>query len=291
MENECPNCHSELEPGWQSCPKCGFSKTKQSETTIRCKNCSRRAPDNLLVCPHCGANLEPKPFPVLQFSLVAVLVGGLIFGGIWLGPWLQAGTHEVAVFINPPTPTPTFTVTPTFTPTPTHTPSPTPTETLTPTPSPTLTPTRTPTLTPTPTETNTPVPGAPTETPTPTITPTPTPKFGKPVVLGPTDGKLFGRGEELILRWQDMGPLADNEYYAVRLTWQQDGQLAYGGTNIKNNFWVIPSDLYWGLADEFTGRKYEWYVYVEEITTDANGQKIARPASDVSDTYSFLWQQ
>lgn len=219
-----------------------------------------------------------------------MLLGGLIFGWMQWGPRLMAGAQEVALFINPPTPTPTFTVTPTFTPTSTPTPTATPTETLTPTPTNTATPTPTPTFTLTPTATDTPVPGAPTSTPTPTITPTPTSKFGKPVILGPADGKKYGRDEDLILRWQDMGPLAENEYYAVRMSWMQDNQLAYGGTNTKNNFWVIPPELYWGLADEFTGRKYEWYVYIEEVSTDANGQQIGRPVSETSDTYSFLWQ-
>ena len=93
------------------------------------------------------------------------------------------------------------------------------------------------------------------------------------------------------MRWQDMGVLGPNEYYAIRMTWQQDGQLAYGGTNVKNTFWLIPPDLYWGLADEFTGRRYDWYVYIEEITTDDNGQQIGRPVSDVSETHYFFWQQ
>ena len=87
-----------------------------------------------------------------------------------------------------------------------------------------------------------------------------------------------------------MGPLADNEWYAVRMNWLENGQLSFGGTNIKKNFWIVPPDQYWGLADQSTGRKYEWFVFIEEITTDANGQQIAKPASEVSDTASFLWQ-
>ena len=87
-----------------------------------------------------------------------------------------------------------------------------------------------------------------------------------------------------------MGPLAPNEFYAVRMNWQQDGQLSYGGTNVKENFWIVPPEAYWGKADEFTGRKYEWYVYIEEITTNDSGQEIGRPISETSETYSFLWQ-
>jgi hypothetical protein len=223
-------------------------------------------------------------------SLAVVILVGLTFGVATVWPSLRSGAEQAALVIDPPTPTstPTPTLTPTNTSTPTLTP--TPTETATPSPTPTLTPTTTPTETPTPTPTNTLAPGEPTPTPTPTITPTPTPKYGKPVLLGPQNGKLFGQAEELVLRWENMGVLGPNEFYAVRMTWQQNGQLAYGGTNVRDNFWVVPADQYWGLADQFTGRKYEWYVYIEEITTDASGRQVGRPISAVSDTLSFLWQ-
>jgi hypothetical protein len=220
-----------------------------------------------------------------------VIILVIIVGWIQWGSTVTAGAQQVALVINPPTPTPTFTVTPTATPTATSTPTATPTETHTPTPTPTFTPQPTATQTPTPTTTNTPEPGAPTPTPTPTITPTPTPRFGKPVILGPANGKLFGRDQELFLRWEDMGQLGPNEHYAIRMTWQQDSQLAYGGTNTRENFWAVPSELYWGLADEFTGRRYDWYVYIEEISTDTEGNRIGRPISEPSDTYYFLWQQ
>jgi hypothetical protein len=108
--------------------------------------------------------------------------------------------------------------------------------------------------------------------------------------VGPEDGQIYGRELPLMLQWEDLGPLGPNEFYAVRITWQQNGQIAYGGANIRETFWIVPPDTYWGLADEFTGRKYEWYVYVEEIATDENGQQVGRPVSDVSDTLSFLWQ-
>jgi hypothetical protein len=109
------------------------------------------------------------------------------------------------------------------------------------------------------------------------------------VLLAPENGKIFGRAEELIVKWQDMGPLAPNETYAVRLTWLQDGQISFGGTNVKENFWIVPPDLYWGLADQFSGRKYEWYVFVEALVTE-NGQQVAKPVSPVSERGSFLWQ-
>lgn len=281
----CPNCGAPVKPDWSLCPQCGHSKPI-TLGRIRCRVCGRPAAATLHTCPECGARLEAKPLPLLQISLGALLLFGLVWGGIQLKPVLFSSTEQVALMVNPPTATatPTHTATPTATATSTSTNTPTPTAT----PTGTRPPTATPTLTPTPTDTPVIVPTqGPTDTPTPT--PTPTPRFGKPVLLGPTGDEIYSRSEELVLRWQDMGPLAPNETYAVRLTWSQNGQLSFGGTNVKENFWIVPPDLYWGLADEFTGRKYEWYVFVEAITTE-NGQQVAKPVSDVSDRWTFLWQ-
>ena len=285
----CSQCGEIVQPDWHICPICSQKQARASRQ-IRCRGCSRRAAASLKTCPHCGANLEPKPFPVLPVSFATVILVALIYGvGQWGSALFDRGA-QVALLINPPTATSTFTTTPTHTSTSTATSTATPTETATPTPTFTFTPVP-PTATPTPTDTPTEVPpGVPTATDTPTVTPTPTPKYGKLQLEGPEDGIIFGREQELMLQWEDIGPLAPNEFYAVRLVWQQDGQLAYGGTNIKENFWIIPSDAYWGLADEFTGRKYEWYVYIEEISTDESGQQVGKPINDVSETLSFLWQ-
>lgn len=289
----CPQCREPLKSDWHICPNCGRRNNRVS-ARIRCRVCSQWATATLRACPHCGSYLEAKRLPFGQIGLAAIAVIALLFGGVQLEKIIRTKAEEVVQVVNPPTETPTPTVTSTPTPTLTRTPTATPTETPTPTPTATFTLTPAPTETPTPTPTETQEPGLPTWTPvppTPTITPTPAPKYGKPKLLGPEAGKLFGRDAELVLRWENMGPLGTDEFYAVRLTWQQEGQLAYGGANVKDNFWLVPADLYWGLADEFTGRKYEWYVYIEEITTDATGKQVGRPISEVSDPLTFLWQQ
>lgn len=285
-EHLCPNCQEPVKPDWSLCPHCG--QTNPAKTgKIRCRVCGRSAWASLHTCPHCGAFLEARPFPVMQLSVGAVLLVGLIFGLVQFWPAMAAAPRRVAQIINPPTPTATATAsataTATATSTPTYTPSPTATETATPTA------TGTPTGTPTPTPTETPF-GAPTATHTPTPTLTPTPRFGKPVLLGPKENRVYSRDEELVLRWRDMGPLKENEWYAVRMNWMQNGQLAFGGTNVKDNFWVVPPDQYWGLADQFTGRKYEWVVFVEEIVTEDDGTQVGRPVSELSDSLTFLWQ-
>ncbi len=281
----CPACQQTVKPDWRVCPHCG-KKNPARPGNIRCRVCGRSARGELHTCPHCGAHLESKPWPILQISLGIALILGLLFG-IWLlAPTLFERTQDVAYALNPPTPTPTATSTLTATPSPTPTPTSTFTPTATPTDTATPSPTPTPTFTPQPTAA--PVQAQPTNTPT--ITPTPTPRFGKPVLLEPEDRTLFGRDAELVLKWEAMGPLADNEWYAVRLNWLENGRQSFGGTNIKENFWIVPPEQYWGLADQSTGRKYEWFVFIEAVTTDKNGQQVAKPVSEVSETASFLWQ-
>ncbi len=287
--HQCTHCGEQVKADWSLCPSCG-QNLSPTAIKIRCLVCGKSAVASLYTCPHCGANLEPKALPYLQVSLMAIAVVALIFGVMQWGSAAQNRVEQIALLINPPTETATPTPTATPSATSTATSSATPTETNTPSPTATLTPkpTSTPTDTPTPTDTS--IPYVPTNTATATITPTPTPKFDKPRLIGPEDGVLFGQQQELMLQWADMGELGPDEFYAVRLVWEQDGQAAYGGTNIKGNFWIIPPETYWGLADEFTGRRYEWYVYIEEVTVDENGQQVSRSLSDVSNRSTFLWQ-
>lgn len=253
---------------------------------IRCKNCRAAVPGHLQVCPVCGANLEPHPFPYLPIVLWAVAAVLIIGGAFAIAPAVKHQTRQVAEFINPPTdtPTPTATFTPTLVPTATNTPTPTQT------PSPTPTPTATATATPTPTETPTPEPtrpNLPTSTPTPTATPTP--RFSAIIITAPDDGVQFTGGQPVILSWQPAGQLADDEWYAVRMNWLENGERAFGGTNTKETSWQIPREQYYGRADQGTGRVYEWYVFVEKVTQNENGEKIGEPMSPPSETRTFFW--
>ena len=221
-------------------------------------------------------------------------LAGLVFGLYRYEDSISSGAERLALLVSTSTPTATATLTPTPTstssPTATQTPTATTMATATVTPAPSNTPTQSPTFTATPAPTETPL-GNPTATDTPTPTPTLTPQFGIPILVSPPEGKRFGRNDEVILRWRDVGPLRDNQSYAVRLTWQENGQLSFGGHNLKENFWIVPPDLYWGLADATTGREYQWFVFIEEITVDESGNRVARPASPASERSFFLWQE
>ncbi len=259
---------------------------QQASRIIRCKNCLAAAPDHLQVCPVCGANLKPHPFPYLSIVLWAVVAIAIIGGAFALAPTVKHQSRQVAEFINPPTPTPTLTAT--FTPTLIPTATNTPTPTSTPTPTPTTAPTNT--ATPTPTETPTPEPTRPNlPTATPTATATPTPRFGAIVIVAPDDGVQFTGGQPVILSWEPAGELADDEWYAVRMNWLENGERAFGGTNTKETSWQIPPEQYYGKADQGTGRVYEWYVFVEKVVVNENGEKTGEPMSPPSETRTFFW--
>ncbi len=270
---------------------------KQIRQVVRCAQCRQKVPQTLSVCPYCGATIIPAALPFLPAVITLLLLLGFGWGAWQVVMTIPTTNERVVQLISTPTNTPTSTPTNTPTATPTNTSTATPTETATSTPTSTATVTETPTPTTTPSATATSARArvslptfTPTPTETPTVTPTPTVRYQQIEITSPDDGQIIGREAPVILRWRAVDRLAADEHYAVRMTWLQNGQLAYGGTNVKENFWQVPVDLYWGKADESTGRKYEWYVYVEKVTVDADGQETARPVSETSDTMSFLWQ-
>jgi hypothetical protein len=111
-------------------------------------------------------------------------------------------------------------------------------------------------------------------------------------LIGPPDGQIFtGREQYIVLRWEPAGELGENEWYAVRLSWAENGSLAQrGGNNLKEAAWQIPADFYWGKADHQTGRAYQWYVYVERVTVGENGERVGEAASPASATRTLYWQ-
>lgn len=268
-----------------------MQKDTDQPRIITCKYCNQVSQSTYQICPHCGANLEPKPFPYVSWAAGLVTVGLVIWVFLTLNPVIQEQTESVTNLINPPTETPTATVTHTPTLIPTATPTNTPTNTPTSTSTSTPTNTPAPTETSTPTETPTPLPTKPNEpTFTPTPTPTPTPRFKEIILIGPEEGERFEAGHQIELKWESVGPLAENEWYAVRMSWLENNVPAYGGTNTKDTSWLVPKEQYYGKADLGSGRYYEWYVVIERTTTDQSGNKNGSPISDPSETRIFFWQ-
>jgi hypothetical protein len=234
------------------------------------------------------------------FCVGLILVGGTMLSPSGLGGLLaaatptetQAATEAVpsATFTSSPAPTPTdsptMTVGVTVTESPASTDTPAPSPTLGPTSTPvivvvTATPTPEPPATATPVPTNTPEGGTPPEEPT--ATPTPGFKYSAPVLLEPKDGSVVP-GIINILKWEPVGPLADDEWYATRLTFLRQGQPVYAGDRVKVTEWRVPDRFYY-MADG-PALEYQWYVFVERENPDGSTTQL----SPESETYTFRWE-
>jgi hypothetical protein len=255
---------------------------------------------------------------LLIFALSGLVVVVAVLS-LWLG-WGsvvtsgQIGAGPMALVIRTPTPItpltsvllPTSTPYPTYTPHPTHTsyPTPSPYPTYTPYPTPatsgvpttltlaTDTPASTPTPAPTPTPTETPM-STPTPiiivvTATPVPTPTPTP-FPAPRLIGPENEYKFFEGDasRIILQWESVGPLAENEWYQVILIFFKLGETQYRGVRLKESEWQVPAYFH-GQADQ-PKRAYYWNVTVVQVDKDSDGTEMCLEQSPSSETWTFYW--
>jgi tetratricopeptide (TPR) repeat protein len=184
-----------------------------------------------------------------------------------------------------PTSTEVLVTTPEATPTPTTIP-PTATNTATPTTVPTDTPTPTPTQTATPMPTQTPIIIVVTATPVPTPTPTP---FPAPRLIGPENEYEFfeGAAATVTLQWEPVGPLAENEWYQIILSFFKSGEIQYEGNRLKKPEWQVPAYFH-GQADQ-PERAYYWNVAVIQVNTNADGTETTVERSPVSETRTFSW--
>jgi len=178
-------------------------------------------------------------------------------------------------------------------PTPTGTPTATPTVTRRPTYTPTATRMATPTATATatPAEIGSPTPETPTPTPTATLAPTATPTlvFAAPRLLGPEDGTVFvGEAEKIVLRWEPVGVLAEDEWYAVSLRYLQGGQLQYSGHHVKESEWQLPAEFFFAKADP-PERAYQWDVTVIRVESGPKGE-TGTDISPRSEARTFYWK-
>jgi RNA polymerase subunit RPABC4/transcription elongation factor Spt4 len=290
---KCKKCGTKVRPGLIICPECG-ARLRVSTGEVRCLHCSQLASAALTVCPHCGAELRHSVWSKV-LRLVAILAGLSL--GLVLLPVFSRGLTEVKLAsgafprVKLPSvdlpglsfliPSPTSTSTPTVTPTVTRRPTYTPTATRTTTP--------TATSTAMPTEVGSPTPETPTPTSTLAATATPTLVFVAPRLLGPQDGTLFvGEAEKIVLRWESMGVLAEDEWYAVSLRYLQDGQLQYSGNRVKENKWQLPVEFFFAKADP-PERAYQWDVTVIRVESGPKGETDT-DISAGSESWTFYWK-
>ncbi len=227
---------------------------------------------------------------VAVFAVVFFVLRPLVF------PPPPTSTPTLAVVASNPSPSqpPTATPEPSLTPAPTPSPSPTATQTQTSTPTATATdtPAATPSETateppvPTPTPTNTPV--RPTRPAAPTATATPLPA---PVLIAPPSGAIFVAGDQIVLSWQSVGPLASDRYYVPTVSYTHNGQTWLDETPwLKDTSWAVSEHGY--LLDLTDNGAFQWAVQVMRQTgVDGNGRPIGSPVSPPSELRSFVWSR
>jgi hypothetical protein len=291
---KCKRCGVEVRPGLTICPECG-ARLRVRTRKIRCLHCGQRTNAVLTICPHCGAELRCSAWPQVLRLIVALAGLGL---GLVLTPVLSRGLQEVKLasgtlprgveLLPVDLPGLSFLIP---SPTPTSTPRATPTVTRRPTYTSTATRTATPTVTATatPTEIGSPTPETPTLTPTLAPTATPTLVFAAPRLLMPENGKVFvGENEKIVLQWESVGVLAEDEWYAVSLRYLEGGQLQYSGHQVNKNEWELPAEFFFAKADP-PERAYQWDVTVIRVESGPKGD-IGSEISPRSEPWTFYWK-
>jgi hypothetical protein len=99
----------------------------------------------------------------------------------------------------------------------------------------------------------------------------------------PEDGSTVP-GVINVLQWESVGPLDDDEWYAVRLVFREQGELVYAGDRVKIPEWRVPDRLYYRADGPLL--EYSWYVFVERDNPDG----LATQLSPESETFVFRWE-
>jgi serine/threonine-protein kinase len=225
-----------------------------------------------------------RRYPIGLLLAAAVIVAG-IGGGIWALTRPREAANPTATITLTPRPTQTAAlpsatsvpiVVPTDTPIPTRVPPTATTAPATATTAPTDTPTPAPpTDTPTRAPTQTPVPPSP--TPTRALHPAPT-------LLSPPNELHFEPQQTIVLQWSSVGPLADDEWYVVRVPHPLGEEVGV----TRDTRWQVPTYVW--LLRPLSGRFF-WSVSVRvRISDEIPGNADLWPAAGAeSAARSFVW--
>ena len=126
----------------------------------------------------------------------------------------------------------------------------------------------------------------PTPTPTPTATLTPTstpgPPYSPPDLLSPPDGHT-ATGTALLFNWTATGPLADDEYYVLQLTWSNGSRYEH---------WTKSSG--WRMSGEqrLAPGSFAWTVTIMRQTgADSDGSPVGVSVTGPGAQRTVEWPQ
>jgi hypothetical protein len=109
-------------------------------------------------------------------------------------------------------------------------------------------------------------------------------------LLSPKDGQRFSENDEIVLRWEAVGGIPTDGYYAVTVSFTHLGETWYDEVPwLQTTNWTLSShDYLAGLSDDGV---FLWSVQVMLRTeSDAEGKPGGVPISPSSETWSLIWQ-
>ena len=127
----------------------------------------------------------------------------------------------------------------------------------------------------------------PSLTPIPTIEPQPSYSYPQLRLTAPESGIQY-QGEELpLLRWQEVGGLAYNEYYVVAIS----GPDRAGERSLEQR-WVKEASLALDAPPASGEGAYEWWVTIRRLTNvGPDGSREGVPLSPPSEHRTFTWSE
>ncbi|MEM7346411.1 MAG: hypothetical protein AAF485_19395, partial [Chloroflexota bacterium] len=113
-------------------------------------------------------------------------------------------------------------------------------------------------------------------------------RFESPVIVGPQENSIFGGPfADVVLEWEALAPLADDEYYDVTVRHIFGEEYRYwGAATRETQLKLVPADIRVGEAG---GDRFEWWVTARKADTAPPGQTLDLAISQQSEIRSFQW--
>jgi tetratricopeptide (TPR) repeat protein len=128
----------------------------------------------------------------------------------------------------------------------------------------------------------------PAAAPEPTATPSDY-KYDALTLLSPQNEALFqGRFATIVLEWQPVDALADDEYYDVTVMHYVGAEPRYWGGSLRETRWQVPPEA--GLGEAANDRFF-WWVTLRQANTAPDPGQLDTALTPQSETRTFYWAE
>lgn len=113
-------------------------------------------------------------------------------------------------------------------------------------------------------------------------------RFGPPELINPENDTIFaGRFAEVVVAWQPVSNLAEDEYYDLTIMhFFADEPVYWGLATKETQVKLLPSDIGVGRAG---GDRFYWWVTVRKANSAPSADSIDLPVSQPSEAKTFIW--